>query len=51
MIDYEELYVQVMYYLKDSDLCQSMGEAALHAEQITENIQKLVEEELSNGKV
>lgn len=49
MIDYEEIYVKIMHYLKDNELAESMSDSALNAEQITEIVKEQVEEELSNG--
>lgn len=49
MIDYEALYVQIMHELRDSGLCESMSEAAVQAERITEIVKENVEEELSDG--
>lgn len=49
MLDYEKLYVQVMHQLKDSGVCESMSQAAIQAEQITEIVKENVEEDFSNG--
>lgn len=49
MIDYEEIYVRIMHYLKDNGLADSLSDSAINAEQITEIVKERVEEELSNG--
>lgn len=49
MLDYESIYVQIMHQLRDSGVCESMSDAAIQAEQITEIVKENVEEELSNG--